>query len=102
MDTISKKLVQETINQLYYKRTTLIIAHRLSTVQRAFQIVVQDIGEVMEIGSHNELLWRKDGYYSRLCSTQFSDANEQEVVVPSQGEQLNRIQSFEQRSGKLY
>lgn len=72
LDTVSERLVQEALDDLSRDRTTLVIAHRLSTVQKADQIAVLDQGRVVEVGTHDELL-RKGGYYSRLYSMQFSD-----------------------------
>lgn len=75
LDTVSERLVQSAIDDLSRDRTTLVIAHRLSTVQKAHQIAVLDQGRVVEVGTHEELL-RKNGYYSRLYSMQFSDRTE--------------------------
>jgi subfamily B ATP-binding cassette protein MsbA len=72
LDTVSERLVQTAIDDLSRDRTTLVIAHRLSTVQKAHQIAVLDQGRVVEVGTHQELL-SKNGYYSRLYSMQFSD-----------------------------
>jgi ATP-binding cassette, subfamily B, bacterial MsbA len=72
LDTVSERLVQEAIDHLSRDRTTLVIAHRLSTVQKADQIAVMDQGRVVELGSHEELLAKK-GYYANLCKMQFSD-----------------------------
>jgi ATP-binding cassette, subfamily B, bacterial MsbA len=72
LDTISEKLVQKAIDELSKDRTTLVIAHRLSTVQNADQIAVLDQGRVVETGTHAELL-NKGGYYSQLCAIQFSE-----------------------------
>ncbi|WP_341526200.1 ABC transporter ATP-binding protein [Nostoc sp. UHCC 0302] len=72
LDTVSERLVQTALDNLSRDRTTLVIAHRLSTVQKADQIAVLDQGRVVEIGTHEELL-QKGGYYSRLYSMQFSD-----------------------------
>ena len=72
LDTVSERLVQQAIDELCRDRTTLVIAHRLSTVQNAHQIVVLDRGRVREVGSHSELL-QKNGYYARLYNMQFSD-----------------------------
>lgn len=72
LDTISERLVQKAIDELSRDRTTLVIAHRLSTVQNADQIAVLDQGQVVEIGTHAELL-SKGGYYSELCAIQFSE-----------------------------
>lgn len=71
LDTVSERLVQEAIDCLSRDRTTLVIAHRLSTVQKADQIAVMDQGKVVELGSHEELL-AKQGYYANLCKMQFS------------------------------
>jgi ATP-binding cassette, subfamily B, bacterial MsbA len=72
LDTISERLVQKAIDELSRDRTTLVIAHRLSTVQNADQIAVLDQGCVVETGTHTELL-SKGGYYSQLCAIQFSE-----------------------------
>ncbi len=79
LDTISEKLVQQAIDELCQERTTLVIAHRLSTVQKADQIVVLDAGEVMEIGNHEELL-AKDGYYAQLYKMQFNQPPKTKVT----------------------
>jgi len=73
LDTESEKLVQEALNNLMKNRTSIIIAHRLSTIQHADQIVVIDQGQVMETGSHSELL-KQNGLYKRLIEMQaFND-----------------------------
>lgn len=72
LDTVSERLVQTALDDLSRDRTTLVIAHRLSTVQKANQIAVLDQGQVVEVGTHEELL-QKGAYYSRLYSMQFSD-----------------------------
>ncbi|MEH2248587.1 ATP-binding cassette domain-containing protein [Nostoc sp.] len=75
LDTVSERLVQAALDDLSRDRTTLVIAHRLSTVQKADQIAVLDQGSVVEIGTHEELL-QKGSYYSRLYSMQFTDQPE--------------------------
>jgi len=73
LDTESEKLVQDALYKLMENRTSLIIAHRLSTVQNADLIIVLDKGIVAEQGSHNELM-NKDGLYRRLIDMQtFAD-----------------------------
>ena len=72
LDTVSERYVQSAIEKLSCDRTTLVIAHRLSTVQKADKIAVIDRGQVVEIGSHEELL-AKGGYYTRLYSVQFAE-----------------------------
>ncbi|MFD2284771.1 ATP-binding cassette domain-containing protein [Pedobacter petrophilus] len=73
LDTESEKLVQDALNNLMKNRTSIVIAHRLSTIQHADKIVVIDKGEVIESGSHNELM-TKNGLYRRLIDMQaFND-----------------------------
>ncbi|KAG9140690.1 hypothetical protein Leryth_006878 [Lithospermum erythrorhizon] len=69
LDTVSEKLVQDALNRLMKGRTTLVIAHRLSTVQSADQIALCSDGKIAELGTHSELLTRK-GHYASLVATQ--------------------------------
>jgi subfamily B ATP-binding cassette protein MsbA len=73
LDTASEQVVQEALDRLMQNRTTLVVAHRLSTVIHADQIVVIDGGRVVEAGRHGELLAR-GGVYAGLVSTQFATA----------------------------
>ncbi|XP_016445642.1 ABC transporter B family member 28 isoform X1 [Nicotiana tabacum] len=69
LDTVSERLVQEALDHLMKGRTTLVIAHRLSTVQNADQIALCSDGKIAELGTHFELLERK-GQYASLVDTQ--------------------------------
>lgn len=70
LDSESEQLVQQALANLMKARTTLVIAHRLSTVQHADRLVVMNRGRIEEIGTHAELL-KKGGLYTRLYQTQF-------------------------------
>jgi ATP-binding cassette, subfamily B, bacterial MsbA len=72
LDAESELLVQQALNNLVRNRTTLVIAHRLSTVRRADKIVVMEKGRIIEMGTHTELL-SKDGQYRKLYELQFAD-----------------------------
>jgi ATP-binding cassette, subfamily B, bacterial MsbA len=71
LDSESEGLVQEALERLMIGRTTVIIAHRLSTVQKAHRIAVLEAGHLIEMGSHEELL-AIDGLYARLYRLQFN------------------------------
>jgi len=79
LDAESERLVQRAIANLVRNRTTVVIAHRLSTVRRADIIVVLERGRITEIGSHMELL-EKNGQYRRLYELQFADEEELSTV----------------------
>ena len=70
LDTESEKLVQEALFRLMENRTTLVIAHRLSTIQNADEILVVDKGQLVERGTHNELIANEKSVYYKLNSMQ--------------------------------
>lgn len=72
LDNTTEILIQEALNELAKGRTTIVVAHRLSTIKNADRILVINSGEIVESGNHEELL-RKEGIYSRLYNLQFRD-----------------------------
>jgi len=82
LDSESEKQIQKALEKLTAGRTVIAIAHRLSTVLSADQIVVMDCGRIKEIGTHSELL-EKSGYYRRLYDHQFN--REQQEIPSEQG-----------------
>jgi subfamily B ATP-binding cassette protein MsbA len=76
LDAESERLVQRAIANLVRNRTTIVIAHRLSTVRRANVIVVMEAGRIIETGTHTELLAR-GGQYRKLYELQFADEEEE-------------------------
>ncbi|MCX8020698.1 MAG: ABC transporter ATP-binding protein/permease [Chitinophagaceae bacterium] len=69
LDTESERLVQDAIQQMMQNRTSIVIAHRLSTVRHADEIIVMHKGKIVERGSHDELM-RQNGYYKKLVEMQ--------------------------------
>jgi ATP-binding cassette, subfamily B, bacterial MsbA len=75
LDAESERLVQKALSNLMRNRTSIVIAHRLSTVRRADKIVVMERGQIIETGTHAELLAR-GGTYRRLYELQFAEEEE--------------------------
>ncbi|URI11886.1 ABC transporter transmembrane domain-containing protein [Aquincola tertiaricarbonis] len=75
LDAESERVVQAALERAMADRTTLVIAHRLATVQRADRIVVMEAGRIVDMGTHAELIQR-GGLYARLAAMQFSNISE--------------------------
>ena len=72
VDTRTEHLIQDAMNNLMKGRTSFVIAHRLSTIRSADKILVLDHGDIVEQGSHEELL-AKNGFYAELYNSQFEE-----------------------------
>ena len=79
LDTESERHIQAALDQVMQGRTTLVIAHRLTTIEKADLILVMDQGQIVERGSHAELL-AQNGYYARLHAKQFEEGDEPVVA----------------------
>lgn len=80
VDTRTEVLIQEAMDKLTKGRTSFVIAHRLSTIRNADQIIVMNNGEVVECGTHDELL-ANGGFYAELYTSQFDEKGDSKEIV---------------------
>ena len=71
VDSYSEQLIQAATEKLTQDRTSIVIAHRLATIKNADKIIVMDLGKIVEMGTHSDLLKKKTGYYKNLYEAQF-------------------------------
>ncbi|SFZ92408.1 ABC-type multidrug transport system, ATPase and permease component [Flaviramulus basaltis] len=71
IDSYSEQLIQNATDKITKGRTSIVIAHRLATIKKADKIIVMDAGEIVEQGTHKELLKKENGYYKNLYEVQF-------------------------------
>ena len=76
VDSYSEQLIQNATDKITKGRTSIVIAHRLATIKKADKIIVMDAGQIVEQGTHDELLKKKDGYYRNLYEVQFLQEEE--------------------------
>jgi ATP-binding cassette subfamily B protein len=81
VDTESEMMIQQAIDTLIKGRTSIVIAHRLSTIRKANKIIVLDKGEIIETGTHEELI-QKGGFYSKLHEMQFEKKENLSIQNP--------------------
>ncbi len=75
IDSYAEQLIQKATQKITFGRTSIVIAHRLATIQKADMIIVLDAGEIVEKGTHTELLKNKEGHYRNLYDAQFLTKN---------------------------
>jgi subfamily B ATP-binding cassette protein MsbA len=92
LDSESERLIQEALERLLRGRTSFVIAHRLSTITRADRIVVLSAGQVVEQGTHLDLLDNPRGTYHRLYSIQFA-SQQRDAPIPALGTSPHSIQA---------
>ena len=80
IDSNSEELIQNATSKITENKTSIIIAHRLSTILNSDRIFVMNDGELVESGSHNELVKKKEGYYRNLYEIQFKNEEINQVV----------------------
>jgi len=85
LDSESERLVQQALATLMMNRTSFVIAHRLSTVQKADAIIVLERGRVVEIGKHDELVARPNGVYARLHQMQLLETRPDTKELKTEG-----------------
>ncbi len=76
VDSYSEQLIQKATDKITQGRTSIVIAHRLATVKKADKILVMDAGKIVEMGTHQELLQKENGYYKKLYEVQFMQEEE--------------------------
>jgi ATP-binding cassette subfamily B protein len=81
VDTETEASIREALNELMENRTTLIIAHRIQSVMIADLILVMDKGEVIQMGTHEELVAQQDGMYRRIYDIQTRIDEELEIEI---------------------
>lgn len=78
VDSYSEQLIQDATDKITKERTSIVIAHRLATIKKADKIIVMEAGEIVEQGTHDELLSKVNGYYKNLYDVQFTKIESEE------------------------
>lgn len=92
LDTETEKQVQQAINEVSKGATSLIIAHRLSTVKDCDKIIVLKHGEIVETGKHDELIKKEGGYYSKLW---YKQSEQSERMAQEAAQKKKEIEEYE-------
>lgn len=97
LDTKSEGIVQEALDRALKSRTTIVIAHRLSTIKDADKIVVMSKGQIVEIGTHDELLKKQGAYYLLVQAQNIRTENEEQEAQEEVEEYTNEEGQLEQK-----
>jgi subfamily B ATP-binding cassette protein MsbA len=98
LDSEAEALIQEALDKLMADRTTFVIAHRLSTVMNADEILVIDGGKIVERGTHEELVKNDGGLYQRLCRVQFKQSEE---ILAGRPEEVEARRKAQKRGARV-
>ncbi|KAK9084446.1 hypothetical protein Scep_030917 [Stephania cephalantha] len=101
LDTESERVVQEALDRIMLKRTTVIVAHRLSTIRNAHVIAVLHQGKLVEKGSHSELIGYPDGAYYQLVHLQNLNKESEEHILDDRQKSEISIESGRQSSNRM-
>ena len=82
LDNTTEMLIQASLNELAKGRTTIVVAHRLSTIKNADEIIVISEGKIREKGTHDELIKNDDSIYKKLYDLQFKDSLDARINIP--------------------
>ncbi|KAL5096996.1 hypothetical protein RYX36_001323, partial [Vicia faba] len=94
LDAESERIVQEALEKIMFKRTTVVVAHRLTTIRNADTIAVVHQGKIVEKGAHDELIKDADGAYSQLIRLQEGEKESQNSEADKSSHMLNRDMSI--------
>ncbi|CAJ2658715.1 unnamed protein product [Trifolium pratense] len=106
LDAESERIVQEALEKVMFERTTVVIAHRLTTIRNADTIAVVHQGKIVEKGAHDELIKDVDGAYSQLIRLQEGEKESQKSeedtshILDSQNQRISFVKSTSQRSSR--
>ncbi|KAJ1366073.1 Ubiquitin carboxyl-terminal hydrolase isozyme L1 [Parelaphostrongylus tenuis] len=105
LDTESERVVQQALENASKGRTTIVVAHRLSTIRNADKIIVMKNGEIVEVGIHDELIARKGVYYELVNAQVFSEIHDStgDIMAPGSSVPINRsVSNSSENEGYMY
>jgi ATP-binding cassette subfamily B protein len=82
LDVINEQKIVESLDSVYSGKTVIVVAHRLSTIRKADQIIVMNQGTILETGTHQSLMEKEGGHYQMLVKTQLGESSNLKYDVP--------------------